>query len=239
MFILVHGAYHSAWCWQPLITRLQAAGHKTVAPDLPGHGHIDDWIGDQDMTQYTDAIVKALDAAASPITLVGHSMSGAVVAAAAEKRPDRVDHLVFLAAYIPVDGECVGDVVKADPASHVQASRIDVGGISAIALKTGSLNNAFYNDADAEQLAWVEDRVQLQSATPFRTPIRLSAGNFGRIGKTAIICLKDRAISPPHQRWMAERAGCHAIVDLDSGHSPFVTAPDQLCDTLTRLDFID
>lgn len=235
MFILVHGAYHGAWCWQPLVERLQAAGHKTIAPDLPGHGHVDEWIGDQDMTQYTEAIVKALDAAPSPVTLVGHSMSGAVVAAAAEKRPEAIDHLVFLAAYIPADGECVADVVKTDPASHVQASRIDVGGIPAVSLKSGSLNDAFYNDASAEQLAWIEDRIQLQSAAPFRAPIQISPDNFGRVKKTAIVCLNDRAISPPHQRWMAERAGCRAILDMNSGHSPFVTAPDQLCEILTTI----
>jgi pimeloyl-ACP methyl ester carboxylesterase len=232
MFILVHGAYHGAWCWQPLIERLQASGHKAIAPDLPGHGHVDEWIGNQDMTQYADAIVKALDDAPAPVTLVGHSMSGAVVAAAAERRPEAIDHLVFLAAYIPADGECVSDIVKTDPASHVQASRIDVGGIPAVALKAGTLSNAFYDDASAEQLAWVEDRIQLQSAVPSRAPIHISLDNFGRVKKTAIVCLNDRAISPSHQRWMAARAGCHAILEIESGHSPFVTAPDQLCEIL-------
>ena len=93
---------------------------------------------------------------------------------------------------------------------------------------TGTVEDAFYNDADASQLGFAQDRVQLQSPNPFQTPLTLSDKGFGSVGKAAIICLKDRAISPGHQRWMAERVGCDPIIDLDVGHSPFVTAPDAL-----------
>jgi pimeloyl-ACP methyl ester carboxylesterase len=39
MFLLVHGAWHGGWCWEMIAPLLEAAGHKVVAPDLPGMGH--------------------------------------------------------------------------------------------------------------------------------------------------------------------------------------------------------
>ncbi len=37
-FALVHGAFHGAWCWEPLVRELRAAGHTATAIDLPGSG---------------------------------------------------------------------------------------------------------------------------------------------------------------------------------------------------------
>ncbi len=235
MFVLVHGAYHGGWCWEPLVERLKDRGHDALAPDLPGHAFKDGWIGQQEMSSYISAMVEVVDSLDTLPVLVGHSMSGAVVAGVAEQCPDKLEKVIFLAAYIPADGESVGDVVKTDSESHVRAGKVDVGGITAITLKPGVLADAFYNDATPRQLAWVEDRIQLQAAGPFREPIMLTQENFGRASKAAIVCTKDRAISVGHERWMAERAGCDPIIELDTGHSPFVTAPDLLADALIGL----
>ena len=235
MFVLVHGAYHGGWCWQPLVACLKARGHDAIAPDLPGHAFADGWIGQQEMSCYINAIVDIVDGLPAPPILVGHSMSGAVAAGVAELRPEKLAKVIFLAAYIPADGECIADVVKTDPTSFVEAGKTDVGGVTAITLKAGVLGDAFYNDATPDQLAWVEDRIQLHAARTFRAPLSLSAANFGRVPKAAIVCTQDRAISPGHERWMAERAGCDPIVELNSGHSPFVTAPEALADVLLGL----
>jgi len=169
------------------------------------------------------------------VILVGHSMSGAVVAACAEVHPDKIKRAVFLAAYIPADTETIADLVKADTGSHVRAERVDVAGDDAISLKTGTLADAFYSGATPRQLSWAEDRVQLQNFEPFTHKFALSEARFGRVPKTAIVCTDDRAISPHHQRWMATRAGCNPIIELASDHSPFVTNPDTLSDILMRL----
>lgn len=235
MFVLVHGAYHGGWCWEPLIERLKARGHDAVAPDLPGHAAKDGWLGQQEMDSYINAIADLVSSMETAPKLVGHSMSGAVVSGVAEKCPDAVEKVIFLAAYIPANGECLADLAKIDPETHAQMNKVDVNGITAVSIKQGNLGDAFYNDATPEQLAWAEDRIKLQAARTFRTPVTLSTENFGRVKKAAIICSKDRAISVAHERWMAARAGCDPIIELDTGHSPFVTAPDALADALLGL----
>ena len=37
-FVLVHGSWHGAWCWGLVELLLEAAGHMSIAIDLPGHG---------------------------------------------------------------------------------------------------------------------------------------------------------------------------------------------------------
>ena len=37
-FLLVHGAFHGAWCWQKLVAELEKRGHRAKAIDLPGQG---------------------------------------------------------------------------------------------------------------------------------------------------------------------------------------------------------
>ena len=37
IYILVHGAYHGAWCYAKIVPLLEAAGHTAIAVDLPGH----------------------------------------------------------------------------------------------------------------------------------------------------------------------------------------------------------
>jgi pimeloyl-ACP methyl ester carboxylesterase len=41
-FVLVHGGFHGGWCWAPLVERLEALGHDTVAPDMPIDDPADD-----------------------------------------------------------------------------------------------------------------------------------------------------------------------------------------------------
>jgi hypothetical protein len=35
-FVLVHGAWHGAWCWQRVVRLLTRAGHDVFAPTLTG-----------------------------------------------------------------------------------------------------------------------------------------------------------------------------------------------------------
>ena len=64
--------------------------------DLPGHGSSPPPPSIPSIATYSDAVIDFLAGLATPATLVGHSMGGAVVLQAALSRPDLVDHLVLL-----------------------------------------------------------------------------------------------------------------------------------------------
>ena len=67
--VLVHGAFHGAWCWDKVVPLLDAAGMPSVAVELPFTSFAAD----------VDAVRAALDAASGSVVLCGHSYGGAVI----------------------------------------------------------------------------------------------------------------------------------------------------------------
>jgi pimeloyl-ACP methyl ester carboxylesterase len=82
--VLVHGAFGGAWCWEPVLPGLRAAGHTVEAIDLPGHGEDKTPVAEVTLDAYADRVCGVL-AAGPPAVLVGHSMGGVVVTQAAAR----------------------------------------------------------------------------------------------------------------------------------------------------------
>ncbi|HAD87565.1 MAG TPA: alpha/beta hydrolase, partial [Rhodospirillaceae bacterium] len=74
-FVLIHGAYHGAWCWERLIPLLTARGGEVAAPDLPGHGVDTTPSADLSLALYAEHVAAVVRAQGGPVTLVGHSMA--------------------------------------------------------------------------------------------------------------------------------------------------------------------
>ena len=94
-FAFVHGSWHGAWCWEPLIEELDALGHRSVAVDLPCD---DEHAGCE---AYAEVVCSAIDGVNDPI-LVGHSLGGLTIPLVAARR--RVQRLVYLCAFVPRPG---------------------------------------------------------------------------------------------------------------------------------------
>jgi pimeloyl-ACP methyl ester carboxylesterase len=112
-YVLVHGAWHGAWCWSKVVSLLEGAGHKAIALDLPGHGRDDTPIAQVTFEAYCDKVREIVEAQPESVILVGHSMGGRVVTQVAELRPDRIMTLVYIAAILLRHGE---NTMPADPA---------------------------------------------------------------------------------------------------------------------------
>lgn len=105
--ILVHGPWHGAWCWYKITARLEAAGHRVLVPDRPGHGRDRRPPGGITLQDTVATLTGLLDAAPEPAVLVVHSRNGIVAALAAEARLEKLRTLVYLAACLPPVGDTV------------------------------------------------------------------------------------------------------------------------------------
>jgi pyruvate dehydrogenase E2 component (dihydrolipoamide acetyltransferase) len=96
--LLVHGFGADLNTWM-FTQSVLAEGRRVIALDLPGHGGSAKEVGAGDGESLTDAVEGALDALGiGRGHLVGHSMSGAVAALLALRRPDLVSSLTLIAS---------------------------------------------------------------------------------------------------------------------------------------------
>lgn len=75
--VLVHGAWHGAWCWDLVVDQLHQQDVPVVAIDLPGHGVSTEPL--TDLHGHGDAVRAALESIDGPVVLVGHSYGGAAI----------------------------------------------------------------------------------------------------------------------------------------------------------------
>ena len=229
--LLVHGAAHGAWCWHRVIPALHALGHDARAIDLPSHG--DDATDPATVTldAYADAILGAIR---GPTVLVGHSMGGFPITAAAQKAPDRIAALVYLCAYLPKPGLSLAEMRRAGPRQPLAgAFRID-DSRTTFTFDPAQAPALFYHDCPPEDVALALRRLCPQAIRPQETPLPDTA-QAEALSRFYIPCTGDRVIPPEYQETMAAGLPRDRILPLPCGHSPFFAAPKALAQ---RIDAI-
>ena len=230
-FLLVHGSCHGAWCWRDLIPELTRLGHGARAIDLPGHGDNPRPIEEITLDTYADAILDAID---DPAIVVGHSMAGFPISAAAEKDPGKIARLVFLCAYAPRDGLSLVDMrMEAPRQPLLEAIEKTADGLGFV-FREDKLHAALYHDCPEGTVDYARDRLCVQAIKPQATPIRLGANNAG-VPKSYIRCAEDRAIPPEYQRTMTHGWPDTDVSEMPLSHSPFFADPVGLARRLDRI----
>jgi pimeloyl-ACP methyl ester carboxylesterase len=235
--VLVHGAFGRAACWDRVIPALRAAGHEVEAIDLPGQGEDPTPVAEVTLDRYAERVCEAL-AAGQPAMLVGHSMGGMVVTQAAARCPQHVDRLVYVAAFLPTDGQSLIDITQLPEAAGdaVQAGLVVEGDPPVATMPPEAAREGLLHCCDEEQAAWAQSLRGPQPVAPFTHPVRLDGGAaFDRLPRAYVMCLQDRAIRPALQRRMLEGAGCDPVLEIDTDHCVWASRPDELAAALNRL----
>jgi pimeloyl-ACP methyl ester carboxylesterase len=234
-FLLIHGAWHGAWCWHKLIPELRARGHQAVAIDLPGHGVDKTPVAEVTLDGYARRVGEALDALDEPAVLVGHSLGGIVITEAAERFTDRIAALVYLTAIVLKDGESMTDnPVKASPPEFMAGFQPRDDGVGIDYART-ALKEAFYADCSDADVALADACLVAQASGVLREPLRCTEERWGSLRRAYITCADDRALTLDGQRGMLERVGFDQVVAMSGSHSPFFGQPEALAAHLARL----
>jgi pimeloyl-ACP methyl ester carboxylesterase len=214
VLVLVHGAWHGAWCWDGVLSELSARGVPAVAVELPLTGFRDD----------VAAVRRAIAEAGHEVVVCAHSYGGMVVSTAAVGMAG-VRHLVFLAAFQADEGEDMATLMMREPSALTAALAVGPEGIT---VDRSRLHAVFYSDSDPSVIAGLAERLR---PMPREDPGVISGTPaWAAIPSTYVVCTRDNAIAPATQRFMAARAG--QVVEWDTDHSPFLTRPGDLADLL-------
>jgi pimeloyl-ACP methyl ester carboxylesterase len=234
-FILIHGSWHSAWNCHKVIPILEKQGHKAVAIDLPGMGRDKTPIQQVKMRTTVDKICELIDGIEGKVILVGHSKNGIMISQAAEYRPNKIEKLIYLAAYLIPNGKTQREYSVQDTNGILKPYVILNEEMQASTLQTSIYKEGLYHDCDENitELAKV-----LLSAEPIEsgiTPLQLTNKNFGSVPRFYIECTEDRAVTPFIQQKMYGETPCEKVYQMATSHSPFFSAPQQLCDILIEI----
>lgn len=229
-YVLVHGAWHGGWCWRKIAIALTAAGNEVHAPTLTGLGErarlLSPEIG---LETHIRDILETLDAEdLNDVVLVGHSYSGIVVTAVADRVHERIARLVYLDAIVPRDGECLYDRAPAQIKAHFE-EHASTGG-DGWRVPVSAATAPFLGLKDDADVAWVMPRLTPHPIRTFREPVRLS-GSHLKVPRTYINCIGDKPFGQPRT---AQAEGIDDYYEVRTGHDAMVTAPREVVELLQR-----
>lgn len=227
--VLVHGAWHGAWCWASLQAELERRGIASYALDLPGHGASTLPLGDL----HGDAahVAASIDALGRDVVLVGHSYGGAVITEASV-RTAHVRHLVYLTAFVLDAEQSLMELYASMPPIETPLSAAMVvqdDGTSVI--DPAAAVTAFYAKCPAPVAAAAIERLCPQPFAAFTQ--KTTGAGWRTIPSTYVRCTEDRAIALEHQTLMSER--CTHVHTVVADHSPFSSAIVETADIVEAI----
>ena len=235
-FVLVHGAWHGAWCWARVLPLLRRAGHDAHAITLSGVGdrghllspeirlktHIDDVLNLISFEELNDVV------------LVGHSYAGMIITGVADALLARgsttLRHLVYLDAVVPLPGESWS---SHQPPETV-AERIN----SAVIRNNTKVilpPNARVFGLDGTDHEWVTRRMTPQPFLLYLDPLDFEPSRLAALPRTFIACTSPALPTVVGARKRVERESGWRLMELETGHDAMISAPRELADALLSI----
>jgi pimeloyl-ACP methyl ester carboxylesterase len=228
--VFVHGACvkDGAWWWHPTAELLAERGVASVAPTLPSCGETGTApdAGGPGLAEDVAAVRAVLAAGDEPTVVVAHSYGGIVTAEAAAGI-DSVRHLLLVSSYLPEVGQSLSSFGGEEPAPFLE---IDPEG-GTFTVRPDALAETFLQDCGPKIQQGALDKTARQSLAVLGQPVGADA--WQEVPSTYLVCAADRGTPADLQREFAARAG--RVVELDSGHHPFLSQPAAVRDLLMSL----
>lgn len=233
-FVLMHGSFQGPYAWQYVKAGLEKAGQKVVVVELPGHGQDQTPPATLTLNSYRDKVIAAINNIPGQVVLVGHSLGGAIITAVADSVPSRIDRLVYLAGFIPANGQSVIDLNSMDPDSQLTPALMPSVDFTTASVADSKLLPIFCQDGNdtVNQLLIANNRPE--PAAPLYSKIVLK-NPAAKVQKYYIHTSQDRAITISLQNRMVAAAGIKNIYSINSSHSPQLSMPEQVTTILLQI----
>ncbi|XXH01285.1 hypothetical protein Hte_007640 [Hypoxylon texense] len=242
VFVLLHGAWHIPKCWGPLIAALDNAGYKSVAPALPSSNFDplpSDWSRDIETIRATVSdLVGEHD-----VVVVMHSFSGMTGGTSLEGLDKRacaarglkggVIRLVYINAFLVLEGFQHSPHGTRNNMIPEMKTDIEANIVTVLA---EDAKDMFYQDLDDAAAAELAKDLRAHGLGTYWSATTYAAWRY--IPTTYIICTGDRPSTVAAVHYLidtAKASGSHmidSVVEVDSGHSPFISKPQWTADTL-------
>ncbi|MFH1344945.1 MAG: alpha/beta hydrolase [Pseudomonadota bacterium] len=233
LYVLVHGAWHTGAEMDEVAGYLRKSGHVVHCPTVAGNNKDDDRdkIGLDQAIASIVAYIEHNDL--RDIRLVGHSYGGMVISGVADRVTERIKRLVYVNAFVPLDGQCLNDMVPPHYVGLFDA--VAAANNNAVMLPFEIWREAFINDADLDLAKSSFARLNPHPYRTFTDKIALKRPLAELpVGKSYVNCRQDTALPhslPWHPR-LSERLGLFRLVECDGSHEMFFSNPARLAQAI-------
>ncbi|MGW3138003.1 alpha/beta fold hydrolase [Streptomyces sp. NPDC001139] len=218
--VLVHGAMHTPWIFEPLRERLSARGIASQAVQLPSSRP--DSAATQGLTEDVEVVRAAVAAVDGPVVLAAHSYGG-VPATWAAAESGQVAELVYIAAFVLEAGNSMMEWMGGDFPPTWNHSP------DGLAVKAGDAEESIFSGVDPALAAEAVARLNWQGVRAFTEKLGAAPAD---IPLTYVMATEDPALPPAVQEHWAARAA-HSV-RVPSGHSPHLSHADEVADVLAK-----
>jgi pimeloyl-ACP methyl ester carboxylesterase len=231
-FVLVHGAWHGAWCWRSVTPALIQSGHRAHAVTLTGLGERMHLLSPSiTLETHISDVIHAIEAEElDDVVLVVHSYAGMLGTAVADRHQELLKHLVYVDAIVPNPGESWSST----HASTTQKARR----AAALSSPDGAIPppDPSVFGISGVLCDWVRRRQTPHPGQTYDDTLNFDPQRVAQIRRTFVNCTapalpttdaaRTRVVDP--EFWGGAWLPGSRIVHLETGHDPMVSAPDEL-----------
>jgi pimeloyl-ACP methyl ester carboxylesterase len=234
-FVLVHGSWHGAWCWARVLPLLRQAGHVAHAVTLTGVGERAHLLGPAvDVNTHVQDVIGLIEAEElEHVVLVGHSYAGNVITVVADRlqqaHPGLLQRLVYLDAGIPSPGDSWSSPHTPETVQKRVEESKSSGGLS---FPPPDASVFGLSGADRD---WVNRRQTPQPFRLYQQPLHFDAARVAALPRTFIDCTNPPLPTIDAARKRVRREPGWQVLEMDCGHDPMVSHPQELAALLLGL----
>lgn len=236
-YLLIHGAYHGAWCWEKVKKYLEGFGDTVYAIDLPGHGSDKTDRNKVGIEQYVASVCNfVIDNDLTDLVIVGHSFAGVVITKVIEKIPERITKAVFISAIILDDGEMFFDFLP-ETIKEKYIKQANENNSGSVLPNYDSLKERFFNDInDIEEFSKIFEKLTPQPLMPYQEKVYLK--NIKEVNTPMIYIFLKNDMSLPREsfeKMSLKLPNTIKTLELESDHEIMFSHPNLLADTLNNI----
>ncbi|MGA7831952.1 MAG: alpha/beta hydrolase [Terracidiphilus sp.] len=214
--VIVHGAFADGSGWQRVVEILGKDGYTVSVVQEPLTSLADD----------VAAAKRVLDLQQGPTLLVGHSYGGVVITEAGNA--PNVVGLVYIAAFIPDQGESAVSLLSKAPAANndMRATNDDF-----LYLDPAAFPADFAADLPPIQAKFMAHSQPFLAKAAAGAPVTDAAWHHKK--SWALVATLDHNINPDLERSMAKHAGCETI-EVPGSHAVYASKPIDVARLIER-----
>jgi pimeloyl-ACP methyl ester carboxylesterase len=231
-FVLVHGAWHGAWCWQRVTALLQKAGHRVHAVTLTGLGERAHLLSPAiNLDTHINDVINLIEAEElSEVILAVHSYAGMIGTAVADRLGHSLKHLVYVDAVVPSPGESW----SSSHSSATQQQRM-AGAQASPCFSFAPPDPQVFGLQGADR-DWVQRRQTPHPGNTYQAPLDFDVQRVAALPRTFVSCTRPALATIEASRlrvqdpefWGGAWLPKAKVVEIKTGHDPMVTEPAAL-----------